>query len=225
MRSLVLLIGIAASGWLYAQPAPPQYGDVTFELVGNGGGPGGGTLEICSVDGGKIYERQVDREAAFHLEYGKHLVQYTAPSSAGVLRYITVDQPKSFVVIPWRLENFIYDGPPAEPWTLQISVKSVNSCATGGSLWAKLVGVYSDYSAVRVIEHEPVTRDRLDNLDRVIESNGVVTFDSLDHGFYLLMILDAEHIRATRTITDSLGKPARVNITLPDCEPASARKP
>jgi hypothetical protein len=229
LPKLALLAGIAVSALVHGQTDVPNFGDVTFEFVGpDGGPPGVGTLEIYSVDGGKIIEQHVEAEATFRLSYGKHLVNFIAQSSVGERRYVTVDEPKSFVVIPWRVENFVTDYSFPTPHELQIAVKPATSCAPGGSLWAKLVGVYSDYARVGKFEsHDLVTLDNLDFFGvkgRKMESEALVTFDSLDYSQYLIMIVDADHLRATQAVTP-LGKVTRVNITLPACDQKTNTKP
>jgi hypothetical protein len=117
-----------------------------------------------------------------------------------VSRELTIDQPEALFVLSEPFNNFVSDLTSPQPFAISIKVQPVKPCAPGGSLWAKLVGVYSTYSS-----------------ERKIGPNGFALFDAIDDGQYLLMIVDGTQIRATQLVkTDR--KVTTVSITPQDCK-------
>jgi hypothetical protein len=81
---------------------------------------------------------------------------------------------------------FFEDFGVSKPVTIRAKVQPATACGEGKSLWAKFVGAYSDYSETKKIG-----------------SDGVVVFQDIDDGIYVLMILDNDRPRATQTVGNS----------------------
>ena len=195
------LVTVAMSANLAAQADQPKISVVTFEFVASiGGEPLSGRFVLDSSNG-RLHDRKVTGELTLSLPYGKYLALYQDNFFSPVSREVVVDQPEALFVLSEPLQNFSgIDTPPLDPFAVSIRVQPVKPCAPGTSLWAKLVGVYSIYSA-----------------ERKIGPNGFALFDGIDDGSYVLMILDGTQTRAIQLVkTDR--KVTTVSITPQDCK-------
>jgi hypothetical protein len=191
---------LAVSVSSFGQKDPPQSSSVTFEFVDNrGGAPLSGRFVIDSSNG-RVYDAKVTQEVTVRLPYGKYLILYEDAIYSPVSREVKVDQPEAFFVVSEPLNNFVSDVTDGTPSAISVRVQPIKTCSPGGALWAKLVGVYSVYSA-----------------ERKIGPNGFALFDGIDDGQYLLMIVDGTQIRATQPVrTDR--KVTTVSVTPQDCK-------
>lgn len=184
----------------FGQTEPPKSSSVTFEFVSNrGGAPLSGRFVIDSSNG-RVYDAKVTQEVTVRLPYGKYLVLYEDSIYSPVSREVRVDQPEAFFVLSEPLNNFVSDEADGKPSAISVRVQPIQTCSPGGALWAKLVGVYSAYSA-----------------ERKIGPNGFALFDAIDDGQYLLMIVDGAEVRATQLVkTDR--KITTVSVTPQECK-------
>ena len=157
---------------------------------------------IIDSDNGRIYDAPVEGEVVLHLPYGKYPILYSSRAFEPVSRSIVVNRPEQLVVLPLALSHFVglADGKDVgpDPVAIHAKVQPVTSCLAGRPLWAKIVGVYSDYIEVRKIQPD-----------------GSVLFDGLDDGLYVFMVLDGNRLRSTQTVT-AVGK-VTLDIKLQDC--------
>ena len=192
------LVTVAMGANLAAQADQPKISVVTFEFVDTIGQPLSGRFVLDSPNG-RLHDRKVTGELTLSLPYGKYLALYQDNFFSPVSREVIVDQPEALFVLSEPLSNFVSDTSSPEPFAISVRVQPVKPCATGTSLWAKLVGVYSTYSA-----------------ERKIGPGGFALFDQIDDGSYVLMILDGTRTRAIQLVkTDR--KVTTVSITLRDC--------
>jgi hypothetical protein len=83
----------------------------------------------------------------------------------------------------------------AKPVTIRSRVQPATTCGNSKSLWAKLVGIYSDYSETKKIG-----------------SDGIVLFQDIDDGLYMLMILEDNRLRASQSITVGSSVPEVIQL-------------
>ncbi len=200
--AVLLAIGLIASSRLAGQPGPQKYSSVTIEVVGSHGGPQlGGSIEIFS-EGVKVYSEQHTYEATAHLPFGKYTVVFKdiyylfEPAS----REVTVDRPECFFVLMEPSENLNTDFSSSKLSAVRVQVQAAKTCAAG-PLWAKMVGVYSQYSE-----------------ERKIGPDGSALFDEVNSGLYLVMIVEADQPRALKEV-EILGGVTKVDVTLRTCNP------
>lgn len=192
---------LAMSACLAGQSEPPKVSAVTFVFVASfGGEPLSGRFVLDSSNG-RLHDGKVTGELTLSPPYGKYLALYQDAIYSPVSREVIVDQPEALFVLTEPRKNVAgIDSPPLDPFAFSIRVQPVKPCAPGTSLWAKLVGVYSTYSA-----------------ERKVGSNGFALFDGIDDGSYVLMILDGAQTRAIQLVkTDR--KITTVSITPQDCK-------
>lgn len=191
---------LAMSASLPGQSEPPKGSVVTFEFVNTfGNEPLSGRFVLDSSNG-RIHDGKVTGELTLSLPYGKYLALYEGNFFSPVSREVIVDQPEALFVLSEPLKNFAgIDAPPLDPFFISVRVQPVKPCAPGTSLWAKLVGVYSTYSA-----------------ERKIGPNGFALFDAIDDGPYVLMIVDGTQTRAIQLV-EADRKVKTISITPQDC--------
>jgi hypothetical protein len=178
----------------------PKRSDVIFELLWNDGKPLELTLEIDSQDGRQLYREKVRSQAIVPLPYGSYLVKYEGDGFASATRRLTVDRLDQLVVFTEFLEDYRIIVEPPPPGGITMKVHPMKSCTPNGTLWAKLVAVYSDYSQ-----------------ERKLSSYGFALFEPVNHGTYVLMIVDRDRVRATRVVS-TIANLTSLDIALEDCE-------
>jgi len=196
--AIVVFAGISAD--VSGQTGPARYGDVTFELVfSQGGVQVSGLLDIYSSEGSNVYEEKVMGETTVHLPYGIYKARLSGSVFTPIVRDVTVDSKDTLVILAEPLRNFAFDAPATGPVEIRVQIRPVKSCSPAGVLWAKIVGVYSDYAA-----------------ERRIAPDGLAVFDSIDDGAYVVMIAAASRLRAVESASTKM-KVTNVEIALKDC--------
>ena len=192
---------LAMSLSLAGQSEPPKVSVVTFEFVASTGEEPLSGRFILDSSNGRVHDGKVTGELTLRLPYGKYLALYQGDFFSPVSREVTVDQPEVLFVLSEPLRNFAgIDMPPLEPLAISVRVQPAKPCAPGTSLWVKLIGVYSTYSA-----------------ERKIGPNGFALFDTIDDGPYVLMIVDGTQVRALQVVKAD-RKVTTVSITPQDCK-------
>jgi hypothetical protein len=154
-----------------------------------------GRLSIKSNQGKVVYEAPAEGQAIVHLPYGRYSVAFEADWFEPVRRVVVVDKPDNFVQL-----GAVFDAPETGPLHVSISVKvePATSCTADGSLWAKLVGVYSQEEMER----------------RVVVPGGYALFEPVVSGSYVLIVVDGAKVRATLPIeTTRLLTTATVSLS------------
>jgi hypothetical protein len=192
-------VTVAMSANLAAQAEQPKTSVVTFEFVASIGQPLSGRFVLDSSNG-RLHDGKVTGELTLSLPYGKYLALYEGNGFSAVSREVIIDQPEALFVLTEPLRNFVSDTSSPHPSAISVRVRPVKPCAPGTSLWAKLVGVYSTYSA-----------------ERKIGPNGFALFDEIDDGPYVLMIVDETQTRAIQLVKAD-RKVTTVSITPQDCK-------
>ena len=205
----MLLDRIAAAGFIgslagivlfmpaYAQTERERQGVLTILLSDYLGSRLVGKVVIIGTDGSKVYDQTVDSVSRVQLPYGTYTVSLDHDVMVPVNRTVTIDRNEVFLILPTRLGS--NDAGLNDPTTVSIRVRPNKSCSGNEILWAKLVGVFSDYSAVNAIS-----------------ANGFALFDRVFYGQYLLIIVDGDQVRATKLI-DPKGKLTNIDVELTGC--------
>jgi hypothetical protein len=201
--SITVLLALIMNMDVYSQTGQQEYSNVTIEPVFSQGQlPLEGTLEIYPSGGGRIYKMEVKQTVNVRLPYGKYLIRLNDPRFTSTSREVTIDRPESFYVLSRALTNFV--GHSESPKVaIRIKVQPTSACGSGGFLWAKMVGVYSTYS-----------------MEQKIGPDGTALFESLDDGFYVIMIADDDQLRAIESVKTTVQETV-VDIKLFACAPAS----
>ncbi len=171
---VLMLVGVPSAA--SAQTANEQ-GALTINLTDTRGlKVASGTLTIKSKQGKVIYSATTEGPALVQLPYGRYSVEFENAWSPHVSREVVIDKPESFIELA---STFVPEG--GNPLvSISIKVDPVTSCTADGSLWAKLVGVYS-----------------LDEMEqRVTVPGGYALFEPVRGGSYVLMIVDGTKLRA-----------------------------
>jgi hypothetical protein len=170
---IVLLMNLFIAVHLRGQ-TDTRRSDVTFEFVFNRGEMQlKGTLNIYSSEGKNVFSKPVENQVQVSLPYGAYKLYYQDGAFLPITREIVIDQPEHIIVLSEPLQSYVSHAGRPEPDTMSVRVQAVKSCAPDGPVWAKLVGVYSQYEALRKIG-----------------ANGSALFENIDDGLYVVMIVD-----------------------------------
>ena len=190
-----ILIGVTAT--VLGQTGDEQ-GALTINLTDtNGLKVSPGSLAIKSSQGKVVFSTTTEGPVLVHLPYGRYSVQFDNAWSPRVSRDVVIDKPDSFVELA---STFVPEGG-NPPISISIKVDPAVSCTTDGSLWAKLVGVYS--------------QDEMER--RVVVPGGYALFEPLKSGSYVLIIVDGAKVRAALPI-ETTRLLTRVTASLSACQ-------
>jgi hypothetical protein len=89
---------------------------------------------------------------------------------------------------------------PNDPVSVSLRVQNPATCTRGGFLWAKLTGLFSDYSA-----------------ERKISTHGFALFEPVEVATYIVMVIDGEQVRALQPVK-TWGQVTNVDISLTPCK-------
>lgn len=194
-----VVIGLVAfNARMLAQGEQPNYGSLTVLLSDYWGHPVTGRISIVDTHGVSIYDEMVNSRLTIRLTYGRYVVGLMDEFFVPIRREVTIDRDQAFLVLPARLAE-INDAQPDQFTDVSIRVQPASACSANTKLWAKMIGVFSDYSATSIIS-----------------PYGFALFESIYYGRYVLLVLDGEEVRATRFV-DPKGKITTVNVELSAC--------
>jgi hypothetical protein len=194
----VLLTLIVAGS--YGQTVEEKKGTLIVNLMDNlGERLPAGRLSIVSSQGSTAYSSEVARSASVPLPYGRYTVSFETGFFQPVRREVVIDQPECFIILAAHMDRIVLDTP-HDPVKVSLRVIPSASCSSDGFLWAKLVGVFSEYAA-----------------ERRFLSAGFALFEPVEVGTYLVMVLDGRNVRATKVFkTDR--RVTVVELPLSPCE-------
>jgi hypothetical protein len=194
--SLFVLIVMSAAVSVCGQ-SENQQGVLTINLTDTRGlQVSRGSLSIKSSQGKVVYATAAEGQAIVHLPYGRYSVEFKNEWSPPARRDVVIDKPECFLELA---STFVPEGG-NKPGSISIKVDPATSCTADGSLWTKLVGVYSQ-----------------DVLERRIGPGGYALFEPVEGGSYVVIVVDGSKVRAalpvatTRQITTA-------TIALSGCE-------
>lgn len=156
-------------------------------------------VRIRSKSGELISSVEATNEIKIVLPYGAYVVTVEGTFLETASREVVVNRPNCFLVLATDMARFVLD---TEMKPVAVSVQAIphESCDAHERLWAKLVGVYGDYSA-----EEP------------IGLHGFALFEPLQVGIYVLMIAEGGRVRAVMPVTTK-GPVTTVKAQLSPCE-------
>jgi hypothetical protein len=180
---LPMILGLSVLSATVSAPAQttgPEEGTLRINLTDTSGlKVSSGSLSIKSGEGKVVYSATADGPVV-QLPYGRYSVEFENPWSPRVSRDVVIDKPESFIELA---STFVPEGGNT-PVSISIKVDPAGSCTGEGSLWAKLVGVYS-----------------LDEMERrVVVPGGYALFEPVAAGSYVLIVVDGSKVRATLPI-------------------------
>jgi hypothetical protein len=170
---------------------------LTILVASNVGGPvRTGSLSVTR-NGRQVYSAEIKSGAMVRLPYGDYTVDFKAFGWKPVHKQIKVEKPEGLIVLGAIGEDLmeIRDVPVA----ITLKVSPSTSCSADSEMWAKLVGVFSDYS----------TQEK-------VGPYGITLFDSIDAGTYVVMIVDGKRVRAVQAVTTK-SRVTVVPLTLLEC--------
>lgn len=155
LRSLVFVAAILVSPFtVFGQAVPPKVGDLTIQIVHSEGEdqfpekppPWEGHLKIIHPTNGIAFDSDVVDRVTVRLPYGV----YRAEFAGGVIWQVsafTVNKPVSFAVLSVHRNSLVTDFTFPTSYQIKVNVRPYSTCREKWTLWAKLVGVYSGFSA------------------------------------------------------------------------------
>jgi hypothetical protein len=201
-RNHLVMFAFALGTLVHGQSAESAEGTLNIRIVSSlGATVRVGRLSIYA-NGTRAYSADVAGETTVRLPYGQYSVDFSSIAWKPVHRQVKVDKPEVLVILGTTREEFPGFLPEMrmEPLIISLRVSPAIACSQGLALWAKLVGVFSDYSA-----------------EREIGPLGFTKFDPVDDGTYVVMIVDGERVRSVQSVTTT-AKVSVVNLALPECK-------
>lgn len=156
-----------------------------------------GRLSIRSNKGEVLYSESVSGSARVELPYGEYTVSFEAEFIQKAERRVSVDHRDGFLVLASEMTSVVLDVP-SSPVAITVRASSPDACKAGDMMWAKLIGVFRDYTVERPLK------------------SGMTLFDPIAPGDYVLLILDGERVRSMKVIRTS-GPLTSSNPVLDDC--------
>ena len=141
-----LLILVALTTGLHGQSTNESL--LTILITSPTGSPiSGARISIHAEDGSLVYS---GHETKLRLRYGKYVMNVTGEFLKSVSRRVEIDRPEAFIVLAPDMAESVLDLK-NEPVSISLRIHPSDTCTPAGFLWAKLVGVFSDYWTVSVI--------------------------------------------------------------------------
>lgn len=201
LKCLVVLLSWvgAFSEKTLGQDQQTDHSSLSVKLLDYSGEQVSGTLSITSVGAPRIvFQQSVKGGITTSVPYGRYLITFSDDFLLPMKREVKVDRPETFVTLVTRTNEF-NDLGLGKPTSVSIRLQPAKACSTDGYLWAKMVGVYADYSA-----------------ERKVSPAGFALFEPIYYGQYLLMVIDGGRVRATQMI-EPTGPITMIDIRLPVC--------
>jgi hypothetical protein len=198
LSTRLLFAGAVAVATILGQETKTGEAALTVNLIDTFGSKvSRGTLSIKSSEGGVVYSAEAQDQVVVHLPYGRYTMEFRANWYQTARREVLIDSPESFTVLA---AIFVAPEENYTPGSISIKVDPAKTCGAEGSLWAKLVGVY--------------TRDVL---ERHISPGGYALFEPVDRGVYVAIIVDGSKVRGTLPITTK-GRITTATLNLSPCQ-------
>jgi hypothetical protein len=182
-----------------------ETGDLSVYVVSTLGGPlPAGTLSVRSESGDIVYSGAIKGQRTIRLPYGEYTISFDADFIEPVSRKVSIHGRERFLVLGTDMEQTVLDIPHG-PVTVSVRVRPADACAPGNLLWAKLVGVFSDFA-----------------VEQRIGQGGYALFEPVQVGKYVLVVVDGDRIRAAQVLTTK-GEVTTVQVALSACSQTSTK--
>lgn len=157
-----------------------------------------GQLRVRSIVGETIYNGALADRATMTAPFGQYTITFRSDFTTPIDRNVKIDRPEMLVVLAADLAETVMDV--TNPLVaLTAAVEPTTNCGSNEVRWAKLVGVFSDYTA-----------------ETFIDRQGFALFDNIQPGTYVLVVIDGRHPRAAVPIQTS-GRVTKVTVRLSSC--------
>jgi hypothetical protein len=195
---LLLVYTAIAAATILGQETKTERGTLTIKLTDTFGSKvSRGILSIKSSGGGVAYSAEAQGQVAVQLPYGRYTVEFGTNWYQPSRRDVVIDSPDSFAELA---AIFVVPEENYAPGSISIKIDPAKSCSAEGSLWAKLIGVYTQ-----------------DIMERHVSSGGYALFEPVDRGAYIVIVVDGSNVRATSPIMTK-GQITTASIALAACE-------
>jgi hypothetical protein len=159
----------------------------------------GGYLTVRSADAIILEHRPVDRRAVtLSVPYGKYTVTFEGGTVRPRTREMVVDRSEVLLVLGTRVSDVVGHFADSVPTGISIRVNPSRKCSQG-PIWAKVIGVFSDYSA-----------------ERTVNSYGYALFEPVEPGQYMVLVMEGPQVRAKQLVT-VVGKTLTAEVQLDEC--------
>jgi len=158
-----------------------------------------GQLSITASSGVPVYSKGASGKATLDLPYGEYTVSFQGDFVKKVARSVLIDRPQCLLVLAADMVSITVDSQPHKPTAITVRVSPTDACRKGDMVWAKLVGVFRNYESERPL------------------SMGMTLFEPVEHGEYVLIVIDGGRVRAMRSIATS-GPITATTLTLDNCQ-------
>ncbi len=162
----------------------------------NGGQLPSGALTVTSEKGGTVYSGRSVTSATVNVPYGRYTVSFRSELLKPVSRTIDISTPESLIVLSTSIDPENMHLPPAHS---ALSLRVLPALRCRGPLWAKIDGVFSQYSAAHSVR-----------------TSGYALFDDVPVGTYTVAIIDSTTVRALTWI-EVRGSVTTKEIDLQPC--------
>ena len=204
IRITILLYAAVALG--QAQSSREESGTLVVELKTLLGGKlAWSTVVIRSESGDLVssFNRNDGSDALDEvktvLPYGTYTVTVKGTFLVTASRKVVVDQPNCFVVLATDMGREVLDFR-IDRVAVSIATTPAEPCDPKERLWAKLIAVYGDYSA-----------------ERLVGPHGFALFEPVELGKYILVIAEGDRVRGLTPVTTK-GTVTRIKVQLSPCE-------
>lgn len=207
MRNYVLAI----TGFLLMLIQPlKQMGQIStvnlrILVVDGSGSQVSGRLIVKSDDDSVLYSGEPGRSVTLQVRAGRYRIAFESGFFEPANRDIVVERSDYLAVLTTHLSRFALETP-TEPEGITVKVIPGDVCNPGEFLWAKLAAVFGNYSADRLI--------------KPAGNAGVVLFEPVEPGTYILTVIEGKRLRAVTTVNTNLSLSRLTSLDLPleSCE-------
>jgi hypothetical protein len=175
-------------------------GTLTISVTDNRGARiPAGRLSISSPDGSIKYSSEFQNLGAISLPYGRYIVSFKTDFFQMVSREVLINQPECFMALAAHMDRVVLDIP-HDPISVSVRIKPEASCSPGGFLWAKIIGIFSDYEA-----------------ERRFGPSGFALFEPVEFGKYQIIVIDGTSVRASSSFETGSSVTA-IDLPLSPCK-------
>lgn len=195
--SVIVLFIVGSSAIASGQDAAKDQSTLTINLTDSRGLKlPQGALSIRSSNGRTVYAAEAKDQAVVRLPYGRYSITFEANWYRPAHRDVVIDKPECFV----ELAAIFVPEEGNTPSSISIQVDPATSCTSGGSLWAKLVSVYSP-----------------DTMERRIGVAGFALFEPVEAGVYAVIVVDGSKVRNVSPVV-TVSQVTKTTLKLSPCE-------
>jgi len=193
-------IALVLTSGLGAQASAENSGALTVRVInGYGNDVPSGWLTVTAGDGAIAHEGLFSNLETFRLRYGDYTIKFVSQFFHPPPRTVEIKASEQTVVIAAEMDP-LEASPNQDVFSMSLRLSPPVSCSTGRFLWAKVVGVFFDYSE-----------------DRRVGPNGFSLFEPLRPGKYVVIVSDSGDLRAVKEFSTT-SPITTLNVDLVPCK-------